>query len=96
MRVGDIIQDLGYYRVLSSDQSQIQGASFRALRFQSSSSTTSLYSKARSGIIRVLGGLERSLSPPRTVQKSSSTNSLGLMTGLRYYSQNPCPRHLRL
>ena len=40
---------------------------------------TSLSSKARSGIIRVLGSLEPSLSPPRTVQRSSSAKSLSLM-----------------
>jgi hypothetical protein len=62
----------------SSNQSQTQGASFRALQFQSSS-TTLLSSEARSGIIRVLGGLERSLSPPGTVQKSGSPNSLNSM-----------------
>ncbi|KIM73135.1 hypothetical protein PILCRDRAFT_93207 [Piloderma croceum F 1598] len=40
-----------------------------------SSSTPSLSAKARNGVIHVLG-LERSLSPPRVMQKSSSASSL--------------------
>jgi hypothetical protein len=64
-----------HHRASSSSQSQIQGASFRALRFEASSSTSSLSAKARNGVIRVLG-LERSLSPPRVMQKSSSASSL--------------------
>jgi hypothetical protein len=55
--------------------SSSQGASFRALRFESTSSTSSLSAKARNGVIRVFG-LERSLSPPRVMQKSSSASSL--------------------
>jgi hypothetical protein len=65
----------------SSDQSQIQGASFRALRFQSSSSTTSLYSKARSGIIRVLGGLE-----PSDQQQSLGTRRSCVPTDIDIHS----------
>ena len=62
---------------LSLNQSQIWGASFHALRIPV---IVELSSKARNGIIRILGGLERSLSPPRRmVQKSSSANSLSLM-----------------
>jgi hypothetical protein len=38
-------------------------------------STSSLSAKARNGVIRVLG-LERSLSPPRVIQKNSSASSL--------------------
>ncbi|KIM73440.1 hypothetical protein PILCRDRAFT_15236 [Piloderma croceum F 1598] len=59
----------------SSSQSHIQGASFRALRFESSSSTSSLSAKARYGVIRAFG-VEGSLSPPRVMQKSNSASSL--------------------
>ena len=51
----------------SLSQSQIQGAAFRAFRFESSSSTSSLSAKARNRVIRALG-LERSLSPPRVMK----------------------------
>jgi hypothetical protein len=62
--------------LISSNQSQIQGASFQALHFQSSASNLSLSAKAMNGVIHV-SGLERSLSPPQIVQKSTSATSLG-------------------
>ena len=69
-------------RASSSGQSQIQAASFRALRFDSAggsggSGGASLGAKARNGVIRVLG-LERSLSPSArvSVRRSNSASSL--------------------
>jgi hypothetical protein len=59
----------------SSNQSQIQGTSFRALRFEPSSSHSSLSAKAWNGVIRVLG-LERSSTPPRRVIHNASNSSI--------------------
>jgi hypothetical protein len=59
----------------SSNQSQIQGTSFRALRFEPSSSHSSLSAKAWNGVIRVLC-LERSSSPPRRVIHEASNSSI--------------------
>jgi hypothetical protein len=61
-----------HHHASSSNQFQIQGVSFRTLRFESSSSTSA---KARNGVIRVFD-LDRSLSPLRLMQKTSSASLL--------------------
>lgn len=66
---------LSHGRSSSSGQSQTQGSSFRALRFEASSSNSSLSAKARSGAARALG-IKRSFSPSRVIQSSNSKNSL--------------------
>src|SRR6202044_1514874 len=70
-----ILRSHNHSRSSSSNQSQIQGASFHALRFESSSNHSSLSAQARNGVICVLG-LERSLSPPRRVVHQTSSTSI--------------------
>jgi len=63
----------------SSNESQIQGACFCALRFEPSSSQSSLSAKARNGVTHILG-LERSLSLPHHVIHKAS--SAGILIGM--------------
>jgi hypothetical protein len=74
-----ILRSHNHSRSSLSNQSQIQGASPRALLFESYSSHCSLSAKARNGVIRVLG-LERSLSLPRRVVRKAS--SAGILVGM--------------
>lgn len=68
---------LRHGRSSSSGQSSLQGASFRALRFDASLSQTSWSAKARSSAARVLS-LKRSSNPSRFVHKTRSINLLKL------------------